>query len=140
MQNPFVFNKEVKSIDRIPSHKDLDEKYAGKLDIRVSPYTEFSESTEQVLDALAAHALYKDGHNKHETAGPNPYQLFALFQHRGILHVCPVHRSYPTCLNPVTVEDGQVYLNTGSVGAVIYAHQLNALMNDGYIKGIVKVL
>ena len=140
MQNPFVFNKEVKSIDRVPSHKDLDEKYAGKLDIRVSPYTEFSESTEQVLDALAAHALYKDGHNNYEAAGPNPYRLFALFEHRGTLHVCPVHQSYPTCLNPVTVEDGHVYLNTGSVGAVIYAHQLNALMNDGYIKGIVKVL
>jgi len=119
----------------------LDEKYDGKLEIHLTPYTEISANVEAVLEALSRNALLMDQHNVYKGVKPNPYVTYALFNYRGILAICPVSESYPTSLNPLRVDgNGNLSLSTGSIGATIYKHQVADLVDTGYLAGYVKVL
>lgn len=119
----------------------LDDKYDGKLEIHLTPYTEISANVEAVMEALSRDALLMDQHNVYEGYKPNRFKTYALFNHRGVLAICPISESNPTSLNPVRVDQkGNLSLSTGSIGTTIYKHQLKELVDAGYLAGYVKVL
>lgn len=121
-------------------NNDLTEQYLGLLDIQVLPYVNLNESNEMVLKGLANQFKFSDGHSPYAPSQANPYRLYALFKHRNAYHICPVHKSQPTCLNPVTVVDDVIELSTRSIGGVVYAHQLEQLLEQEYVAGIIRVL
>lgn len=134
-------NTHYVSMGLLQPKETLDAKYEGKLEIHLTPYTEISANVEAVLDAISKDALMLDHHCVNEGYKANRYKSYALFIHRGVLAICPVSESYATSLNPVRANSkGSLELSTGSIGATIYKHQLEALVEAGYLAGFVKVL
>lgn len=129
------------SMGLLQPKETLDEKYEGKLEIHLTPYTEISPNVEAVLEALANGVKMIDQHCSAEGYKPVSCTAFALYNYNGVLAICPVAKSYPTCLNPIRVDrSGQLSLSTGSIGAPIYRHQLEELVKSGYLAGYVKVI
>lgn len=124
-----------------PSLKNLEERFQGELDIHIEPYAEISTEVECVLGAIADGTALVDLHHFEPTPRANPYTLYALFYHRNKVHICPVHNSYPTSLNPITLnENGHLELTKESVGGVITADQLDKFVKENYLVGYVKVI
>lgn len=115
----------------------LEEEHHGKVVFHaVDPYVETSNQYfNNVLKALIEKAPYVDSHGGNTKATPNPFTTYALFKSGSYVQICPVSNTHYTSLNPVKLIDGEIVLDTFSIGGAVLKTQLDDLTKEGYLVG-----
>lgn len=120
-----------------PLHATLEDRFGAELEIHLEPYAELNDKQLDILQAIADDIPMVDEHNLRGGKVPNPYSHYAIYKRGKETHICPIHDSSPTCMNPLSLEDDYVVLGRWSVGGVATANQLKALVKEGHLVGYV---
>jgi len=120
-----------------PLHATLEDRFGDLLEIHLEPYAELNEKQVEILQAIADDVPMIDEHNLSGGKVPNPYTHYAIYTRGKYTHICPIHDSAPTCLNPLSVEDDYLVLSRWSVGGVATAARLKDLVTEGNLVGYV---